>query len=67
MSKVYRDDEWRRVDCSTPKPTAATRASEQSRIDVEYAMGRMTQEAWRTQTDDLSEPSKWTASGKVLP
>lgn len=61
--KIHEGDEWKRE--AAPKPTSRTRAAQQSHIDVEYANGRMALCDWRLQTDEMSDPLKWDARGKV--
>jgi len=62
MSEIYSGDEWKRVKSPEDKPT---RAQEQSRIDIEYCNGRMERDEWIKRTDELSDISKWNASGKI--
>jgi hypothetical protein len=61
--KTYHDDEWK---CIPHTPEAKpTRAEEQERIDTEFSSGRMERDEWRQLTDEMSNPLKWTASGKL--
>ena len=63
MNKVYHDDEWKRQIPAAKKPP--TRAEEQHRINLEYAEGRMSQEEWSRQFDELSDVRTWNAGGKI--
>lgn len=63
MSKVYDGDEWKRVEAPEDRPT---RAYEQRRINAEYCNGRMDRAEWRRRSDELSDPEKWTAGGRIL-
>lgn len=60
-------DEWkyRRSEAYDGPMIGITRAQEQARIDILYAAGEITQEQWRSQTEDLGNPRLWTATGKV--
>jgi hypothetical protein len=67
MSKIYYDDEWKGAG-ATPAatvPRTPTRAEEQSRINQLYAHNKLTRVEWLRLTDELSEVSKWSASGKI--
>lgn len=61
--KIYHGDEWRYE--KTPAQTGRTRAAEQSHVNIEYCNGRMKLSEWRSRTDEMSEPTKWTAAGKI--
>ena len=62
MSKIFEGDEWKYAKAPEFKPT---RAQEQARIDTEYCNGRMERDEWLRRTDELSDVSKWTATGKI--
>jgi len=61
--REYEGDEWKHADSG--KPTGRTRAAEQAHINIEYANGRMELSEWQKRSDELSEPLKWVASGKI--
>lgn len=63
MSKVFHDEEWKRNPIV--KREGPTRAQEQARINYEFATGKMSTEKWREKSVELSEPTKWTAAGRV--
>lgn len=62
MSKVYEGDERKRCG---GKEAGRTRAAEQAHIDTEFCNGRMSREEWRKRTDELSELTKWSVSGRI--
>jgi hypothetical protein len=54
MTGIYHGDEWKRE--RRPESAPETRAEIQSRLNADYAVGRITRDQWRAETDRLSEP-----------
>lgn len=65
MSKIFEGDEWKYCDNKPRSPIYRMRIAEQEHIDTEFCNGRMTQREWRSRTDEMSEPTKWNAAGKI--
>jgi hypothetical protein len=42
-----------------------TRAEAQTKANHDFAFGRITLDEWRKVTDELSNPHKWLASGRL--
>lgn len=65
-TNVYEGDEWKHKAKPEPISTKSrTRAAEQEFVNTEFCNGRITLDEWRRRTDELSEPTKWSASGRV--
>ena len=60
--KPYSEDEWKGA---TQPPERETRAQAQTRINNDYAAGRIGLMTWRKLGDELSEPELWSAEGKL--
>jgi hypothetical protein len=56
MGKTYEGEEWKHAKEEPPVVVMLTRSELQSRVDSDYATGRITLEKWRQKTDKLSEP-----------
>ncbi len=61
MSRVFEGDEWKYTDGPQPNPT---RAEEQSRINSEYAAGKISRSQWSTAFDILSNVEIWGVKGR---
>ena len=58
-------DEWK-----YDKPPVAmprTRAEQQMAVNNMFVTGFLSLTEWRAATDELSEPTKWTAKGQIHP
>lgn len=56
MARIFEGDEWKYA--KAPERAPDSRAAEQSSLNFRYAMGWITVEQWRRESDELSEPTR---------
>ena len=65
MSKIYNDDEWKRVKDPIVRPRLLTRAEEQTRVNRMYRDGNIDRAEWVRLFDELSDIKLWDKDGKI--